>query len=74
VWHVIRLPVLMLLVILEPIAAFILGGLARLGVLATIFFTLIEASHFPAWTVLLLSLGFAFVLIAYESLLRVLSR
>jgi len=50
VWHLLRIPVLLLLVILEPVIAFLCGGLALLGVLATVFFTVVHAPHFPVWT------------------------
>jgi hypothetical protein len=72
-WHVIRLPVLMLLVMLEPIVAFVLAGLALAGVLATIFYRAIGLPHFPMWTMLMLSLGFMVVLLIYEALIRVFS-
>jgi hypothetical protein len=72
-WQVIRLPVLMLLVILEPIVTFVLAGLALAGVLATIFYKTIGLPHFPMWIMLMLSLGFIFVLLIYETLIRVFS-
>jgi hypothetical protein len=52
----------------------VLGGLALAGVLTTIFFVLIHAPHFPAWTMLTLSIGFGLALMFYEALLRVFSR
>ena len=73
-WFVIRLPIFTLLVIVEPVAALVLGGLALAGVLTTIFFVLIHAPHFPAWTMLALSIGFGLALMFYEYLLRVFSR
>jgi hypothetical protein len=73
-WFLVRLPVYTLLKILEPVAALVLGGLALAGVLTTIFFVLIHAPHFPAWTMLSLSIGFGLALIAYEALLRFFSR
>ena len=73
-WFLVRLPVYMLLKILEPVAALVLGGLALAGVLTTIFFVLIHLPHFPAWTMLTISLGFGFALMFYEALLRVFSR
>ena len=73
-WFLVRLPVLTLLVILEPVAALVLGGLALAGVLTTIFFVSIHAQHFPAWTMLTISIGFGLALMLYEALLRVFSR
>jgi hypothetical protein len=46
-WHLIRLPVLTLPVILEPIVTLLCGRLALLGVLTTILFVVIHAPHFP---------------------------
>ncbi len=73
VWQFVRLPVLVLLVILEPIIVLLCGGLALLGTLTAIFFTVIHAPHFPVWTILCLSLGFMLTLISYEGLICVLS-
>jgi hypothetical protein len=73
-WFLVRLPVLTLLVILEPVVALVFGGLALAGVLTTIFFVLVHAPHFPAWTMLTMSVGFGLALMAYEALLRIFSR
>jgi hypothetical protein len=73
-WFLLRLPVFVLLKILEPVAALVLGGFALAGVLTTFFFVLIHAPHFPAWTMLTISLGFGVSLMFYEALLRVFSR
>jgi len=40
VWHAVRLPAYVLLVILEPVVRFVLGALALLGVLPASFFKL----------------------------------
>jgi hypothetical protein len=73
-WFLVRLPIFTLLRILEPVAALVLGGFALAGVLTTIFFVLIHAPHFPAWTMLTISIGFGLALMFYEALLRVFSR
>ena len=73
-WFLVRQPVFTLLRILEPVAALVLGGFALAGVLTTIFFVLIHAPHFPAWTMLTISIGFGLALMFYETLLRVFSR
>ena len=73
-WLIVRLPLFTLLVILEPVVALVLGGLALAGVLTTIFFVAIHAPHFPAWTMLTMSVGFGLALMAYEAVLRVFSR
>jgi hypothetical protein len=72
-WHVVRLPALMLLVILEPVVALVCGGLALLGIFTTVFFMLIAAPHFPTWTMLTMSIGFGLALVLYEGAILVLS-
>ncbi len=73
-WFLVRLPVSTLLVIMEPVVALVFGGLALAGVLTTIFFVLIHAPHFPAWTMLTISIGFGLALMLYEALLRIFSK
>ena len=70
----IRLPVLTLLEILEPVVAFVLSALALLGVLTTIFFKLVGSPSFPVWTMLLISLGFGVALAGYRYVIELLSR
>ena len=72
-WRVAALPVLLTLVILEPVVTFLLAGLALLGLLVTLFFYFVGSPGFPVWTMLALSLGFAMVLIPYHALIRLLS-
>lgn len=72
-WHMGRLPVLLLLVILEPVVAFVCSTLALLGVLATLFFALLQVRQFPTTTMLVISVSFAVILVLYEGLIRALS-
>ena len=72
-WRVACLPVLMLLVILEPLVTFMLAALALLGLLTTLFFYLVGPPEFPVWTMLALSLGFGIALVPYYALIRLLS-
>jgi hypothetical protein len=72
-WRVTTLPVLLTLVILEPVVTLLLAGLALLGLLLTLFFYLVGPPGFPVWTMLALSLGFAIVLVPYHALIRLLS-
>ena len=74
VWHLVRLPLVALLVILEPIVSLVCGGLALLGVLMTVFFKLVAAPHFPMGMMFSISLGFAVLFVLYEGTIRVLSR
>lgn len=72
-WRAACLPVLMLLVILEPLVTFVFSGLALLGLLTTLFFYLVGPPEFPVWTMLSLSIGFAIALVPYHALIRLLS-
>ena len=72
-WRVACLPVLMLLVIVEPLVNFTLAAIALLGLLATLFFYLVGPPEFPVWTMCAVSLGFAIALVAYHALIRLLS-
>jgi hypothetical protein len=72
-WRVAGLPVLLFLVILEPLVTFVLAALSLLGLLTTVFFLLVGPPGFPVWTMLTLSLGFAITLLPYHALIRLLS-
>jgi hypothetical protein len=72
-WRAACLPVLMVLVILQPLVTFVLAALALLGLLTTLFFYLVGPPEFPVWTMLALSLGFAIALVPYHALIRLLS-
>jgi len=72
-WRAACLPILMVLVILEPLVTFVLAGLALFGLLTTLFFYFVGPPEFPVWTMLALSLGFAIALVPYHALIRLLS-
>ena len=73
-WHAVRLPVYVFLVILEPVVRFILGALALLGVLTALFFKLYGVPHFPFALMLGMSVGFGLILVGYYALLRLFGR
>ena len=73
-WLVIRVPILLVLVILEPLVTALFGALALLGVLTTIFFLLVGPPHFPWITMLAVSLGFVLALVPFYGLIELLSR
>jgi hypothetical protein len=73
-WRLVRLPIVTLLVILEPVVSLVFGGLALLGVLVTLFSSLIRAPHFPTWTMLALSVGFGVAVRLYRGLILILAR
>jgi hypothetical protein len=72
-WRLACLPVLLLLVVLEPLISFVLAALALLGLLTTLFFYLVGSPEFPVGTMLVLSIGFALALVPYHALIRLLS-
>jgi peptidoglycan/LPS O-acetylase OafA/YrhL len=73
-WHAIRLPVLVFLVILEPVVRLVLGALALLGVLVALFFKAYGVPHFPFLLMLGVSVGLGLILAGYEALLDLLGR
>jgi len=73
VWCLLRLPIVTLLVLLEPVVSVVFNGIALLGVLMVLFYKLIGFPHFPTWTMLGISLGFALVVSLYRGLILILS-
>jgi hypothetical protein len=73
-WQSVRLPLFLLLAILEPVVSFVLGAFALLGVLTALFWEAVHPAHFHFFIVLGVSLGFAFLLVIYGAVLRFLSR
>lgn len=74
IWRLVRLPIMTLLIILEPVVSLVFGGLALLGVLMTLFNSLVGPPHFPTWTMLTLSVGFGLALRLYRELILLLAR
>jgi len=73
-WTMIRLPVLALLIILEPVVRFLLAGLALLVTLNALFFAALRPlSAFPFWGMLAFAVGCVALLAVYHAALRVLS-
>ena len=72
-WQAIRLPVVTFLVILEPIANFILSALALLATLTAIFWEWVHPKGFPFFTLLVFALGCVALLALYHALIRLLS-
>jgi len=75
-WQCIRLPMFLLLAILEPVVSLVLGSLGLLGVLTAFFWRFIgppPPPHFTFLLVLGISLGFELAFILYHKRLRFLS-
>jgi len=74
-WVAIRIPVVTLLIILEPFVTIFLMGFATIGLLTCILnFLLLQFPHFPYWLVLSISIGSALLLLPYYALMRTLTR
>ncbi len=74
-WRGIRLPLLAVLTILEPIARFVLAAVALLGILLSFFFEFSGAApRFPFWLVFGLSLSCGVLVIALSAVKRRLAR
>lgn len=73
-WHLIRLPVLAFLVILEPLVRLVLSGAAFLGVITAFVFEYSGAvPDFPFWQTIAISIGCMLLLAGYYGLIRLLS-
>lgn len=73
-WRIVRIPIVTLLGLVEPVVSFVFGALALLGVLMTLFFKLIHLPAFPAWTMLAISVSFGLVGRMYRGLIKLLDR
>ena len=74
-WDGIRLPVLMLLRMVEPVARFFLSAVALLGILVSLFLEFSGADpRFPFWLVLGLSLSCGALVILLNAVMRRLAR
>ena len=72
-WQVIRLPILVLLVMFEPLVNFALSAFALLIVLTSIFWKFADPTHFPFWTLIGTSLVCMLALTLYQTLIRAVS-
>ncbi len=73
VWACVRLPVLTLLVILEPLVRFALSALALLLVLTALFLEVASTRAIPFWGMLGTAVGCVALLALYQGLVRGLS-
>lgn len=73
VWAAVRLPVLAVLVILEPLVRFALSALALLLVLTALFLEVASSRAVPFWGMLGTAVGCVALLALYQGLIRGLS-
>ena len=74
-WQVVRLPVLAVLLVLEPFVSLILMGFGFLGIVVALILKFSgDAPHFPFWTMIAFSIGAILLQMAYHALIGVFSR
>jgi hypothetical protein len=74
-WHAIRLPLRALLIVVEPVARFVLTAVALLGMLASFLFEFSGVvPNFPFWLVFGMSVGCGALLLALNAVMRRLAR
>lgn len=75
IWHGVRVPLVSILVLLEPAVRFLCSLAMVLGVTAAILFEVSAlGARFPFLWMLALSMGFGVVLVLYYALIALLSR
>jgi len=72
-WQAVRLPLLGVLLILEPVVRVVLSAFALIVTLTAFFFEFASTRPFPFFGVLAVGLGAFGVLVLYECLIRLLS-
>lgn len=73
-WHAVRLPILAVLIVLEPIVSTVLLLASVLGIVTALLFELAgPAETFPFWTMMAVWTGVALTLFLYYGLIRLLS-
>lgn len=73
-WHAVRIPLLALLLILEPVVTLVLWGAALLGVMTAFLFEFSGVvPDFPFALIISISIGCAVLVMAYHVLLNLLS-
>lgn len=74
-WQVVRLPVLAVLLVLEPFVSLILMGFGFLGIVVALILKFSgDVPHFPFWTMIAFSIGAILLQMAYHALIGVFSR
>ena len=74
-WQVVRLPVLAVLIVLEPFVSLILTGFGFIGIVMALILKFSgDLPHFPFWLTMGCSVGAILLLMAYHLLIRIFSR
>lgn len=74
-WQVVRLPVLAVLLVLEPFVSLVLTAFGFLGIVVALILKLSgDLPHFPFWLVIAFSISAILVLMAFHALIGIFSR
>lgn len=74
-WQVVRMPVLAVLVVLEPFVSLVLTGFGFLGIVMALILKFSgDLPHFPFWLTMTFSVGAILLLMAYHLLIGIFSR
>lgn len=74
-WQIVRLPVLAVLIVLEPFVSLILTGFGFLGIVVALSLKFSgDLPHFHFWLMMAFSVGSILLLMAYHTLINLFSR
>lgn len=74
-WDIVRIPILTVLLVLEPLASLILTAVAVFGLAAAVILQLSgNLPHFPFWSMLVCASASLLALTAYRTLIGIMSR
>lgn len=74
-WQVLRLPVLAVLIVLEPLVSLVLTAFGFLGIVMALILKFSgDAPRFPFWLTVAFSIGALLLLMLYHLLMRIFSR
>lgn len=74
-WQVVRLPMLAVLLVLEPFVSLVLTAFGFLGIVVALILRFSgDLPHFPFWLMMAFSVGAILLLMAYHALIGLFSR
>lgn len=74
-WQIVRLPVLAVLLVLEPFVSLALTAFGFLGIVVALILKFSgDLPHFPFWLMMAFSIGAILLLMAYHLFIRIFSR
>ena len=74
-WQVVRLPVLAVLLVLEPLVSLVLTAFGFLGIVVALILKFSgDLPHFPFWLMMAFSVGAILLLMAYHALIGIFAK